>query len=736
MANGNQAQGMFVPSLSQYRTPPYSGVQPLPYQAFDLSSILGGGQGAALINMLLQPLLAQLMQSVGMVPGQFQPTMNMYDRMQAQQFFQQQQQAMSMASAADRAQQDRMLRGAFTSIYGPIGPQQEEFFRQFTGQWQQFAPILAQMAPDWYDAIHGRRGSAVSMAPNVGLGSRYLIDPTTGRYGWSGATAGRMTNQIYEELYGEGADVNRMNGLGSLRAGQMFNEMAVRGLIGSSNDPRQIAEKMRNMSEAVSAMIDIFGPNAPMPKIMATLDQITQGGLATMTQSQMANTVRMFNNLARSSGRGLEVATQLMGRGGQLAMAAGLEAQAGVSATLESLAFDQAFKAVGGADVPAWGRMDASSMMMMDQQLRINAKASPMANLLGAAARMTAEGMARPGSDLHRMMEAVRKGQTTFTTNDGREVNIAQLAADPQAFIEMAGQAGIGASAAQQILAGTRANQEYVNNPQMGIGGFVRKQQGAADIEPLLNTAATMALAPALAERGFGEEEIAAMMPRLSEVITRTLREMPPADRDNPARRNQLLAQALRAEMGEEAFQRLGPDDESRVAVLMQIAGATIGNIDEMIARNPALAGYKNHRNLLDLHNQRTQAAADAALAENQERTDRQKAMAPIGRAGPTARIADIIAGKPRSFVEGIMEGIAGGIPEDEINQAMGGDAQGMPEAPPGGPKKADTDKETDKKAVDENRITIAGTLTVKQDGSAELEGTGHRGAAQPPSRN
>jgi hypothetical protein len=655
---------MFTPQLADYRPPMYGGVAPRPYQAFDFSSMLGEGSAAAAGSMFLQPLLAQLMGGQGMTPGQFQPNRNFVDHIQAQQFFMQQQQAMATGAAMDRMQQQRILAGSFQMMGIPVGVQQQRFIDQATAQWQVVAPIFASAAPDMYDQWHGPIGGAANLAKQVHLGGRHLIDPLTGQYGMRGQSAGNLAGAVFNELYAPGRDLTRMNGLGAGRAGELFEELARRGYIGSLTrgetlqglqkdmgfgtqqemlqhfgrlggvgagaametpemqkamqtfDARRAASKIREMSGAVAAMRDIFGDmgvtNAPMSKLIDGLNQLTQGGLSTMGGAQLEMTARRLGNLARTSGMGMEVLSSVLMEGSGVADRMGVSRQFVPSATLGAGAFGQAYRTVGGANIPAFGRMDAEGMTLLDQRLRLGAMGSGMGNMLGAGARMVAEGMAAPGSDLHKMMQAVQNNQRTFTDSRGNTVDLAAVANNPQMFIDLAKASGVSASTIGQLLSDSHGNQGYSSRPATNIMNFVRGLSGAAEIDPMLMSAATSGIKGVLAGQGFGQDDINARSPAMAAALTSALRGMSVADRASP-RRNAILSKVLRAQLGEAGYARLGSTNAERDAKLNQMIGGMNSGAGELAI----LSGYDSLEAMLDAHDPRTLAAAAAFDADN-----------------------------------------------------------------------------------------------------------------------
>ena len=95
-------------------------------------------------------------------------------------------------------------------------------------------------------------------------------------------------------------------------------------LLAGNVDASRTASKVKGYTDALAAVRDIFGdngnPNAPMPALMAALDQLTQGGLGQMDPAKVATTLRQMQTLAKETGTGMKqlgVMTQVAGNIGQ-----------------------------------------------------------------------------------------------------------------------------------------------------------------------------------------------------------------------------------------------------------------------------------------------------------------------------------------------------------------------------------------------------------------------------------
>lgn len=93
-------------------------------------------------------------------------------------------------------------------------------------------------------------------------------------------------------------------------------------------DASRTASRIKEYTESVKAVRDIFGdngnPNAPMPALMAVLDQLTQGGMGSMNPAAAASTLRQMQSLARETGTGMEQLGAISGHAGALGAQLGI----------------------------------------------------------------------------------------------------------------------------------------------------------------------------------------------------------------------------------------------------------------------------------------------------------------------------------------------------------------------------------------------------------------------------
>ena len=116
-------------------------------------------------------------------------------------------------------------------------------------------------------------------------------------------------------------------GESSKSAEEVLQGMGGEALAGNV-DASRTASKLKSYTDSLSAVRDIFGdngnPNAPMPALMAALDQLTQGGMGQMNPGKMAQTLRQMQTLARETGTGMQQLAQMSAVAGNMGQQLGI----------------------------------------------------------------------------------------------------------------------------------------------------------------------------------------------------------------------------------------------------------------------------------------------------------------------------------------------------------------------------------------------------------------------------
>jgi hypothetical protein len=669
---------------------------------------LSGPQGA-MAAMFMDPIIKNML-GPGFIPGQFQPTHNLYDHYRRKMQYQSMQTAMSSASEVDKGQYTALLRGMAATAGVQWNDDRERAAQAMAGDMSKISPMLSQLMPETFDAMHGSRGSATMMARNMFQGGRYRLDPVSRTLGMSADSTSEMTKEIYDRLYGPGADLTVMKGLGAGRAGQLFDEMGRRGLMpramtreeqlrgiaredlagrgttgaaaeaemGKTLDSlrdlaspqleakvRQfeagrVGDRIKSMAGAIAAMKEVFGergrPDAPMSELIEGLQVITQGGLATMAPERVESLVRDTANIARRTGMGLDNMTMLMATSAQRADAMGLDRSFGVTAGMQAATFGSAYaNTVGGT--PAWGRGDKERMIAMDSNLRLNAANSQVANQLAATVRLGQEVGFTKGSEGEAMFRAIQAGETTYTF-DGKSKNVY---GQPGEWRSIMSGSGVETGLASAYRSQTAYNQKTID--EANLTGLSRKLQSDVDVAPRLNRAYQRAARQA----GITDNAILGKLGQAAQ--EGLLNDLTPEDLQD------------RNKVAEYLADKAGVDktDDVKMGQLRNVASLGWGNVEQMVKTNPRLRGYKTADQFVTAHRRATLTEAAREEDEIRQESRLQSALSGAAAGGPLERIIDAVStATDETSVQDIMAKTLGWLPEGEVGQRLSGTVKAM----------------------------------------------------------
>lgn len=406
------------------------------------------------------PLAYMGLQSSGLLPPSlmnfsFTPTTDIHTQFQAIQQFQARTTAMQGAMRGDVASLMRYQRSIAQATGANWGQLEGRAMR--ASQWiGNTLPILGMMMPEAVDMAMGPQGSQVVMASQLANASRFMFDPTSGMTGMQGGEIAGMSNMLYQQLYGSDSATARMRGIGAGRAGILANEMLARGLLsdnpfqsgparslfqglevagaaggnlgggllGATGSGRvglqgtsQQAEQIRGMTKIISSISDLFGangqPNAPIPQLLAALDQLGQGA----EYRYGANTVEsLFRNLQQATITGkisLPQLSQMVGQNAAMLASVGGDPRDAIAMTQRSVNF-----AAGSSSVfssPFYGKLDPRTLANASAQLEASGLNSPSGQMAQVALFLaeSSQGLA-PNSEFSQLVGAIRSGSTTY----------------------------------------------------------------------------------------------------------------------------------------------------------------------------------------------------------------------------------------------------------------------------------------------------------------------------------
>ena len=396
------------------------------------------------------------------------------------------------------------------------------------------------------DLFFGRKGSAVQLARQTNRIGFSRTDPVTSAGKMSGESLEQFSTQIYDNLYGRGADLNDVSGFSAGRVGSVMSELHQRGMLPTSMrnlsgadqrktmqriaasediglsedikkeiaggktveelakteegatavrkiDATRVSNSLKEYTKALSAVREIFGDNgitnAPMQQLMAAMDAISQNGGSTMSPGKLENLMRRTQIASRDSGVSLEALMGLQARSGAIADQYGLSREMAGESVITAMNTGQALKNTGGF-TPGFGRMDSTkaTMFALDQSLRTDA--STIGKFSGGLARIVAENEGRrdfTGTRMRSFVGALQRGENTFFDEDlDRVVNIhEEMGKNPDAFVSgMLEQAGISKSHFGALIndKGTQEYQRSIAGSLVGAQAHEMKQAMGANI--------------------------------------------------------------------------------------------------------------------------------------------------------------------------------------------------------------------------------------------------------------
>jgi acylphosphatase len=739
-----------------------------------------GGQYGPLLEIIM-PSIMQMMLGSEHMPAQFFPEQNLYEQFEANKFFGAQQQAMQVASRRDTGTLTNMFNGLTQMMTGKgLTDMQQSRNTRIAGGISQYMPLLTQvLGPDLIDQLHGSRGSATVFAQQFHQAMRTGVDPIAHTVGYSGQSSGRVTQEVFENLFGQNADLGMMKGMSAGQAGILLNELQARGVLGKpmglrpldeqrsilprvltpdavnriaeqlpevqailrdggtpnedvlaaaraevrktqsrlvdpaekltqddleempgaqdiirSGDAARITSRLKNLSGAVKAMRDIFGdmgnPNAPMRELINGLDALTQGGLATMSPGQIEMMVRKTHTLAKQTGIGVEGMMGLMAQNADLADKLGLDRSFAVTAAQQAAAFGAAAGDNLRLDIPVWGALTKEQLMLGDQQLRMHAASSPLANQMNTLMRMSDAGMIQPaaGTELAAMTEAIRTGKTKYEF-DGRQRDIAMPHAQLVRLLKE--EAGVNETEAYSILQDIKGNQEF--GQRYNTTDTIRRIQTDETVRRMLTPALGSRMRNMMEEEGIGEimqaqglvqndTEFREMMSRVGQGLGNDFLSLDAETVRSPTKKRQAMGQAIKQRLTNEVRSRMpdaNPDEINTIVnnMVEQIGGerglenmgqAVIATINQTAGRHPVFKSDVGLHNTLN-QDVMKQAASRERQAEMAAMT--QSALAGLGTADPVRRLADVFqSAGPETTIQDVLSTALGGISIDEVKAA------------------------------------------------------------------
>lgn len=403
-----------------------------------------------------------------------------------------------------------------------------------------------------------------------------------------------------------------------------------------------------------------------------------------------------FNDLASHSTATYREITQMK--------RAGFGPEIGVATAAQSAGFGQAFQSLGG------GGLTSAQARQLDQELRLSAAKSPMANMLGAAMAMSEAGMFQGNGPL-----------SALSGNDPtkRQQMLTQLAhLNPAQFVDTMRKAGVDPATSAKFLGAQKDNREQI--ARHGIQDIVRMGQGQ-EIHAMMIGVMTDAFSGGLKQSGVhNSKERRALAMGAGQALQAEMVAMA-GEKLTPEQRDQRLAAAA---------QRALPGVDQKT--VQQLTAGAVHSMEEQVRADPNLQRFGNVQGLLDMNRADIlkQGMANASATKAATQKNKEVAASAITVPKPTKNELRIMELRKKLGIEKldpeIYENLINNTMEDKAaatelvrlnqDQRTAKEAQtkadGQGHSPPG----------ANGQNSNPQRIHITGTLTINADGSAVID--------------
>lgn len=636
-----------------------------PLQAADM-----GIPGLGLGNMLFQPMMQALAAQQGMFPGQFFPQVNVADQLQASMAWRQlNEESLKNAQNIDVHNWLQTTAGAVRLAGGQYGLDQEAGFMQAYRNAAPVMSILSQVAPELIDQLHGSQGSAAVMTQGLFRGGQYRANMVTGIPGLRGDDMSELAKVIKEELYGTPDKVTEMQGIGMGQLGKIFDEAQRRGYMSSSLsvrpredqlkelsketgntieeleklddddfgrklrqfDSSRVAGRLKELSTSITAMRDLFGSmgqtNAPIGQLVNALEALTQNRLGSMSSTEVETIVRKTKALMETTGVSLDGLMGLTSLAANHGDQLGLDRTFAISAGQHAVGFAAAYSQAFGSDFTAFGALSKDQLAQQEAIRSQRASGSQQAQLAGAVVR-TAEAFKLDNTTkAGRLADAIRRGDTTF---EGKSMFEVLRTANLTEIMEQDNLPPEAMTAFIQASRDSWGNQEFIQKHD--IGAMVRRLQ-PEELALMSASAGQNAVMSSLIAGGMDQEKARDLERDIGgNLLTKLLETSDPKKLSTLQGRQELIQKELAKTLGDDEAARYAPaialSFEAQVNPILKQRG--LGNLTQVLQT-------QNKTVLEQEATVQRIASADAEI---------DKALSTIGRAGPIARIVNLLQNK------------------------------------------------------------------------------------------
>lgn len=324
-------------------------------------------------------------------------------------------------------------------------------------------------------------------------------------------------------------------------------------------DSRQITDQLQGYVASISAMREVFGengnPNAPVPQLINALKALTSGQMQKFDANQLNTMVRDMQAMSQMSGKSID---QLIAMN-QTANASNSQilGQYGVhfnpAATNIGVTTGMAFTESGGATGFGALTREQAEQASMNQFSR--GMGSQMANALGALTRIEeAGGFAdnAAGREMRAALAAADSGAATYTFIDDEGNAVSRQTptreAEFRSIVNRGAISGMDAGDFNQMLGDRTSNLRALSTNQERQMAAMRQQPQEINRLATQVTASRLVSNSAIEQQFADRNDRAKVARALAQAVTTAADDLTMDQLQDPKQRNQILADAIRAE--------------------------------------------------------------------------------------------------------------------------------------------------------------------------------------------
>jgi hypothetical protein len=470
-----------------------------------------------------------------------------------------------------------------------------------------------------------------------------------------------------------------------------LEQLAGMDLMAGSVDAKRSASAIKDMTGAVAAVREIFGdngnPNAPMPALLAALDQLTQGAGSQVSGGKVETALRQMQTLAKESGVGFEQLAGLSANMGAMGDMLGVAKGTTMQSTANVLATVKTMRDTGAFSNPVFGAMSQEEAMqnVAEREMRGNASTNSM-GMATLKALYEASPEKYAGSEMEAAIKAYSDPNSDGTYEDpktGEKKNIKEVIG--KGGIQAAGEMFERAGGTQSQFSTTYYDPTTKQHVRAGFGMDTQKYEAVRDIN---NAETSNAIYSNMQDyvKDNGGSEFAAMSEQertqlssdAGEALTNMIVETSDMKREDQITHMQKNIESTLTDV----FKKRGHANPEAAA--KEAAVAITGKdpkdqrvaLDQMISGANAFYGFQTGGKALVTLNQ-TDAHGRAEKRGEEQRTSAaiadRKSKFGGQEAGPMQSVSDYLFELEQTgekfTPEGLMQAITKSIPDSEVRQ-------------------------------------------------------------------